>query len=480
MSRRNVQVDNPHTRAVARFAAELRPEDIPSDVKSHAKWDILDTVGCAIYGQGLPIATILRRTFAEQAMLEGGASLWGRDTKASVETAALINGTLVHSFELDDLHHTAILHPGGVTLPAILALAETRGTRGVDLLTAHVAGLEVSSRVGLAVGVPLLRRGWHNNGVLGVFGSAAGSANLLRLNADQSMHAIGIAGSLAAGLMAAQFGAMVKRMHAGQAAQNGLRAARLAEQGFTGIETLFEEEYGGFFTTYADSHEIDEVSADFGTRWETLNVGFKRFSCCGSNHSTVDVLLGLRNSHDMRPEDIERIDIRCSSATADHVGWPYAPNSVMTAQMNLPYAAAVAVLEGAAFVNQYAEDRLRDPAILEMARRVHVTADPEIDARGKTHRHEVHVEVHLKDGNPLAGSALHAKGSAHVPLDEHDMISKFMGLVSPSLGEVGAERLKAAVMSLDTSDDLAPLTEALHGAGDLRNAALEEDRTNDR
>jgi len=453
---------NEHTRAVAEFVARTRPADVPPEVMEHAKRDILDCLGCALYGQTLPIAGLMREALAPEGEADG--TIWGAGWKAPADVAALVNGTLTHSYELDDLHAKAIIHPGGVTFPAVFALAERGGQSGAEMVAAHVVGLEVSTRVGLAVGVPLVHRGWHNNGVLGVFGSSAGGANLLGLDVDGAQNAIGIAGSLAAGLMAAQFGAMVKRLHAGQAAQSGLRAAQLAAVGFTGIEALFEETYGGYLAAFADSYEIEQVSADFGSRWETLNVGFKFYSACGSSHTTVDVLRGMRAEQGLRADQVKRIKVTGSTATRDHVGWPYEPDSVTTAQMNLPYAAAVAVLDGHAFVDQFREDRLRDPAIIELAGKVEVDADPAIDAAGPANRHEVRIVVELDDGTTLEGHAVDAKGSAAKPLNEEERTEKFMTLASHRLGEAGAEALLEAVLGLDEAADATALAAHLRGA----------------
>jgi aconitate decarboxylase len=450
-----------HTAALAEFVSGLDLANIPKNVREHAKLDILDTLGCALFGQSLPIAKTLEAAF-RPGDDNGTAAVWGSDWRTSPATAAFVNGTLVHSYELDDLHHVAILHPGGTTLPAITAVAQLgTKTAGADLLVAHVAGLEASSRVGLAVGVPLLTRGWHNNGVLGVFGAASGAARLLKLSPKQTQNAIGVAGSLASGLMAAQYGAMIKRGHAGNAAQVGVRAGLLAQQDFTGIEAIFEEPYGGFLSTFADDYIIDEIDKDLGTRWETVNVGFKPFSSCGSTHSTVNTVLSLRNEHDLKPADIKCIRIDASTATRDHVGWQYVPDQVITAQMNLAYASSVAIIDGECFVDQFAPERLTDPNILDLTSRFEVYADPEIDAGGRGHRHEVRVAIELNDGRVINGYADAAPGSASYPLTPEAIRAKFSNLASRHVGEARAAELLELIGDLENLDDLTPLWEAL-------------------
>jgi 2-methylcitrate dehydratase PrpD len=451
-----------HTRALAEFVARLERRDIPAEVLAHAKLDILDTLGCALFGRGLPIARTLEAAF-RPGDEHGAASIWGDDGwRTSPATAAFVNGTLVHSFELDDLHHVAILHPGGPTLAAATAVAEVGGqASGEDLLVAHIAGLEVASRIGLAVGVPLLMRGWHNNGVLGSIAAAAGAARVLGLRADGCQNALGIAASLAAGLMSAQYGAMIKRGHAGNAAQVGVRAGLLAQADFTGIAAVFEEPYGGFYSTFADDYAIEETSRELGTRWETTSVGFKPFSACGSTHSTVGLILDLQRGHRFRADEVATIRVRSSTATAEHVGWRYVPDDTITAQMNLSFAVSVALIDGECFVDQFADDRLTDPRILALAERIEVHGDPEIDAKGRVARHEVEVTVELEDGRELRGHTDAAPGSARYPLGTDEITAKFTNLASRRIGPERAAELASVVDRLEQLDTLAPLWTAL-------------------
>ena len=454
-----------HTRALAEFISELSLDAIPENVREHAKLDILDTLGCALFGRGLPIARTLEAAF-RPGDENGSVSVWGDSAwRTSPATAAFVNGTLVHSFELDDLHHVAILHPGGPTLAAAAAVAEVDGGRtGTDLLVAHIAGLEASCRIGLAVGVPLLMRGWHNNGVLGAIAASSGAARVLGLDADGCQNALGMAGSLACGLMAAQYGAMVKRAHAGNAAQVGVRAGLLAAQGFTGIAAVFEEPYGGFYSTFADEYVIEETSKDLGTRWETLGVGFKPFSSCGSTHSTVGLMLQLQREHDFSADDVEHVRVDASTATAEHVGWQYVPDETITAQMNLSFASSVALIDRECFVDQFADDRLTDRRILDLARRFEVHGDPEIDAKGRVARHEVRVTIDLRDGRTVEGHADAAPGSARYPLTPQQIKGKFTDLAARRVGDAKAAKLLETVMHLEELDGLDPLWQLLTNA----------------
>ncbi|MCB1511997.1 MAG: MmgE/PrpD family protein, partial [Hyphomicrobiaceae bacterium] len=222
------------TRILAEFAAGLRYDAIPRPVIDHIKLTTLDGLGCCLYGATLPWT----RMVADVVMRDGGrteATVIGTDRRAPVAGAVLVNATAGHAFELDDIHRDSILHPNSIAVPTALAFAERAGgASGQDVLAAIVAGYEVSTRVGLGSGTDLLLRGFHPQGVLGSICAAVTAAHMLRLDADRMHHAIGIAASLGAGLMAAQEGAMVKRLHSGRAAEAGVRAAELAADGFTG------------------------------------------------------------------------------------------------------------------------------------------------------------------------------------------------------------------------------------------------------
>src|SRR5271154_5204735 len=259
--------DNVHTRKSAEFVSRRSYEQIPAAVRERIKLLILDSLGCAIYGADLEWCRILRRTL-EALDSSRTTSIWGTDRKLSSPHAALLNGTQVQGFELDDVHRKAVLHVGAVTLPALIAVAESHAQlTGRDLLTAAVAGYEIGPRVGLCMGQEHIGQGWHSGATVGIFSAAAGAARGLKLDADKTVHALGIAGTQSSGLMAAKYGAMVKRMHAGRAAQSGLYGALLAKDSFTGIIDVFEAPYGGFCTTFSrsqDRFDFAELSSGLG------------------------------------------------------------------------------------------------------------------------------------------------------------------------------------------------------------------------
>lgn len=452
---------NNSTDQLARFAAELRFSAIPADVVEHAKLCLLDTVGCGLFGATLEWSKILQRT-VQQIAPDGKCAVWGSQQTCDCVYAALLNGSAVHAFELDDLHQRSILHPGSVVVPAALAVAQHVGEEsGQAVLTAIVAGYEVGARVGMSVGSAHLLQGWHPTGTHGTFAAAAAAGSVLGLTPAEMANALGIAGSQSGGLMAAQFEAMVKRFHAGRAAQSGVLSAMLARNGYTGIADVFEAEYGGYCRTVSPTHDPAALVAGLNRTWETKVVGFKPYSTNGSCHPALDALFELRRDVGFSVEDFEYVDIYVSSATKEHVGWEYVPGSVTTAQMNLPYIFAVALVDGDAFVDQFRPDRIHDPRLVELSRRVNVKVDPEIDAHGDSHRHATRMEVHLKDGRVLTASRLYGRGNVKAPLTVAEVEEKYFKLLAGSCPREHAEHLRRLIDGLDTGTTVTELISSL-------------------
>lgn len=461
--------DNRQTRGLAEFVSGLRYEQIPDDVRSRLKLLMLDSLGCALFGAQLEWSKILRATLAA-VDTSSGARLWGTNERLSAPHAALVNGTAVQGFELDDVHRQGVLHVGAVTLPALFAVVDMMDGQspgvltGKDVLRAAVAGYEVGPRVGICMGQEHIGQGWHSGATVGVFSAAAGASAALGLSAEKTVHALGIAGTQSAGLMAAQYGAMVKRMHAGRSAQSGLYGALLAARGFTGIVDVFESEYGGFCSTFSRSHDrynLEELTSGLGERWETLRISLKFYSCVGSNHTTLDAIRMMQARHPFGPGDIERIIVHGSQVTMDHVGWKYRPEGLTSAQLNLPFCVATLLLEGDCFVDQFNDAIVADPARMALADKVEVRHDDGITSRGSKFRHMVRVEVHLKDGTRMEETVEAPRGSERAFASETDVVGKFMKLASHAVPKASAERIVELVLGLEKVQDGGELVRAL-------------------
>jgi len=455
---------NVHTRAIAEFISGLHYERIPPEVRDRIKLLILDSLGCAIYGANLDWCRILRDTLSELDATRT-TSIWGSDARLSSDHAALVNGTQVQGFELDDVHRKAVLHVGAVTLPALIAVAESHAQlSGRDFLTAAVAGYEIGPRVGLCMGQEHIGQGWHSGATVGIFSAAAGAARGLTLSADATVHALGIAGTQSSGLMAAQYGAMVKRMHAGRASQSGLYGALLASRGFTGIVDVFEAPYGGFCTTFSRSQDrfnLAELSAALGERFETMRISLKFYSCVGSNHTTLDAIRSIRERRPFRTDEIDEIVVHASQVTVDHAGWPYKPEGLTAAQLNLPFCVATLLIEGDVFVDQFAPDCAADSARIELSHKVRVEHDPAITALGAAYRHKVQVDMHFRDGSVQSETREAPRGSEQSFASEADIVDKFRKLTRGVMKPMQQDSLVEALLGLDKLPDARRMIELL-------------------
>ena len=455
---------NVYTRGIADFVSGLRYEDIPAEVIARIKLLILDSLGCALYATDLPWSRILMETLAETDT-SIACTVLGTNRRLSAPHAALMNGTLVQGFELDDVHRVGVLHVGAVTLPALLAVVEMRansargGMSGRDFLAAAVAGYEIGPRVGMCMGQEHIGQGWHSGATVGVFSAASGAARALGLSPEQTVRALGIAGTQAAGLMAAQFGAMVKRMHAGRSSQSGLYGALLAERGFTGIVDVFENEYGGFCTTFSrstDRFNRAELTAGLGSTWETMRIALKFYSCVGSNHTTLDAIRKMQVLRPFTEPEVAKILVFGSQVTMDHVGWRYEPQGLTSAQLNLPYCVATLLLESDVFVEQFSEALVDDAERIRVSRKVAVQEDLAITARGKAYRHMVRVQVTLTDGTVMEETVEAPRGSEHSFASAEDVIAKFYKLAGAKAGPI-----VEAVMGAEGLADAAELVRLL-------------------
>ena len=456
--------NNPHTRAIAQFISQIRYEDIPNEVIGRIKLLILDSLGCALYGSALEWSRILRATLAKLDVTKA-CRVWGTAELLSAPHAALVNGTLIQSFELDDVHRQGVLHVGAVTLPPLLAVTELRpGLSGRDFLRSAVAGYEIGPRVGKCMGPQHIGQGWHSGATVGVFSAVSGATAALRLSSEQAVQALGIAGTQSSGLMAAQYGAMVKRMHAGRAAQSGLYGALLAEAGFTGIVDVFESPYGGFCSTFSrskDRFNLDELSWELGRQWETMRISLKFYSCVGSNHTTLDAIRNMQSKTPFGANDIASIVVHGSQVTVEHVGWPYTPQGLVSAQLNLPFCVATLLLAGDVFVDQFTDEIVDDKQRIELSKKVSVVHDPSITSRGSNYRHMVRVEVHLKNGGKLEQTVEAPRGSESSFASEAEIVQKFKKLATHVVSDANADEVVNLVLGADKLARAEQIAQAL-------------------
>ncbi|WP_428487251.1 MmgE/PrpD family protein [Rhodopila sp.] len=451
---------------LAAFASGLTFEDIPPEVVQRAKQCLLDGIGVCLHGAALPWTRMVQ----DMVIAEGGnatVSIWGRRQRSSWSHAVLANSTAGHAFEMDDMHKESVLHPNSITVPIALGYAEMQGgLSGTDVLTAIIAGYEIGTRVGNAATTQLFLNGFHPQGTTGTFAASVVAGKLLGLDTTAMHQALGSAGSMASGLMAAQEGAMVKRLHAGRAAQGGVYAALLARRGFTGISDVLEAPYGGFLSSLSREPDMSRLTSRLGDEWETLQVGFKMYPCVTSIHAALDALQELMRANGLQPEDIKAIEAGVGHMTYVHTAWPYKPAGTTAAQMNIFFGLATLARGCGVSPDDYAEGRLADPALLAFLHRITVFEDPEINAGGRQARHACRMTVTTRRGERLRKDIYDRRGSPENPVDQPTLETKFRNNVRHCLADSQAERVMALVAMFEHLESTKELTGLLSGAGD--------------
>jgi 2-methylcitrate dehydratase PrpD len=458
------------TGRLATWVADLTLDDVPSTVADRAKHLLLDGIGCALVGAQLPWSRI-----ATEAVLglesPGDSVVIGTGQPTSAPAAAVLNGTFIQGFELDDFHPLAPLHSCSLLIPALLSTVSTRPSatgptgpvKGADFLLAAIVGFEVGPRVGYTLhGTQMLDRGWHSGPVFGTHSAAMASGKLRGLPPAQLEDALGLAGTQSAGLMAAQYEAMSKRMHHGLAARNGFYAAGLAAAGYTGIKRVFERGYGGFLSVFGEGHDPDAslLTGELGQRWETTIIMVKSYAAMGGLHGAIDAARKLRSS--VAPQDISTIDITVGETVYKHGWWlPERPLNPIGAQMNIGYATAAALLDGNVLPEQFTAARLDSDDIwaLIAATTVHLDeslADADITAKFRTD-----VAVTTRDGAVHHARVALPHGAPNDPVTNDELVAKFHGLADRVTSRGRAEAIERAVRNLDGLADVNNLIDLL-------------------
>jgi 2-methylcitrate dehydratase PrpD len=451
------------TGTLATWLAHTRLDEIPERVREQAKYLILDGLGCALVGARLPwsqtaVESVIRFEGTGEKTIIG----WGKTT--SGPAAAVLNGTFIQGFELDDFHPLAPLHSASLILPSLLACTEELGqVSGARFLRAAILGFEVGPRVGLALhGAQMLSRGWHSGPVFGTFASAAAAGALLALDPAGFEDALGLAGTQSAGLMAAQYESMGKRMHHGFSSRNGLYAAFLASDGYTGIKRVFEREYGGFLSTFGEGHAPDasQIAAGLGERWETERIVIKPYAAMGALHAPLDALFELTSQRALRPEEIKHIEIDLSDAAYHHGWWKVErPLTPLGAQMNVAYAIAVAVLDGAAMIQQFSPQRMVQDDVWELIPRITARHDPGFDT-GRESQGNTRLRISLTDGTHLECFRAMPRTITQ-PLSNAEIAAKYRTLTREIIDQERQARIAELVLHLEDVSDIADLCRVL-------------------
>jgi 2-methylcitrate dehydratase PrpD len=378
----------------------------------------------------------------------GACTLIGHAGGFNVATAALCNGTAAHGEDYDDTFEGGPVHAGAVVVPAVLATAEQHALSGHELAWGIAVGCEVMCRLCPVAPKLVHKAGFHPTAVFGALGAAAGVASALSLSATHWWNALGIAGSMASGIIEyLAEGAWTKRMHPGWAAQSGYRAARLAQAGFTGPRTLFDGEHG-FFHAFAntESGDFDAMLEGVGERWLSADIAFKPYACGTMAHPYIDCARKLV-AQGVRPEEVAAIECKTAEGIVHRLWEPLAakqsPPNGYAAKFSIPYAIAVGMLRGDAGLIEYEDAVVRDPSVRALAAKVRYVIDPD---NPYPRRFTGHVRVVLNSGEVREASQDHFRGGRDEPLSTEALEAKFVA--NCIYGGWSADRANEALTAL--------------------------------
>jgi len=440
-------------RTLARYAVTAAYADIPAAARHEAARSLLNWLGCAVGGSRHPA---IDKTLA--ALLPFAASdqctVLGRRERTDALHAALINGLSAHVLDFDDTHLRTLLHPSVPVASALLALGERQPVSGRDFLLAFIVGVEIECRIANAIWFAHNSH-WYITGTAGVFGAAAASARVLGLNEDQTTHALGIAGAQSAGTRE-MAGTMTKAFIHGRAAQNGLLAALLAQQGFTAAETSLEGPHG-FANVLAPERDLAALTAGLGTTYEITSNSYKPFACGVVAHPVIDACIRLRNENQLNVADIEAIALRVSPRALELTGIKEPPNGLKS-KWSIYHSAAVALVDGAAGEHQYSDKRVNAPEVRALRARISATTDAQLTEIAAD------VTVKLKNGSALEKRIDRVVGSAENPMSDRDLEMKVRGLAHGVLPTAQTEAMIALAWKIDELADVAEVARAAAAA----------------
>jgi len=447
------------TEKLSQFITGTDYSDLNDEIIEKAKLLILDQVGCQLAFASLPWNRVIHRYISDMRGNKQESTVTFYGFKTSSEDAAFANAVFGHGFEMDDTELSTAAHPGVTVIPPALAVAESEHSSGKDFLTAVVIGYDVFIRVGLAIR-SMMERGFHTTAVLGPLGSAAATSKVLKLNANQTRNAIAIASSCSGGLAEyTETGGTVKRVHAGFAAHNGLRATLLARAGITGPSAVLEGKKG-LCQAFANDYSLEQVTNGLGKDFRITTTGNKPYCCCAAQHSALDAVSKITEEYVVTPGEIEKIRVWQNSRDVRTIGNIIEPRDIITAQFSGRFGIALRLTKGNNGFHDYSEENISNPHILALARKIEYYVDNTMETSNPLGA-PARVEIHLKNGNIHERTVHFAKGTAENPMTKDELEDKFRQLTASVLPKAQTERIIRAVGVLEKSGDLVELSSLL-------------------
>lgn len=436
------------------FVFQLDYKRLPDEVVVRTKDLLLDQLGCQLLGStavwNQPVYS-----FVKENKQGGPATIVNHGDKVPVDDAAFVNGTFGQGCELDDYYDQGGGHPGAASIPVAMALAQKTPLNGKNFIAAIAAGYDIGWRVGRGLLPQMMRRGYHPQGVVGVFIAAATAGKILQLDPNQMANALAIAGSHASGTMEFdQSGGEVKRMHSGMACSGGMRSAMLAAGGLTGPLTIFEGERG-ILKVFGGECNMAAITKDLGSEFPVMHAAIKRFPINASQHSPVELLTILVEENKLQPEEILKIDAWVNEGILLHGGTIYEPKQVIEAQFSLRFSMAVRLLKKGNDLSFYLDPKVwHDPKVLELEKKIELFRDT--TATGPR-RFACRMKITLLNGKIIEGSLSAPKGTSKNPLSRDEVREKFFRLGAAVLSEEKLNRIVDKVAAVDREENISSL-----------------------
>ncbi|MEU6075762.1 MmgE/PrpD family protein [Micromonospora sp. NPDC047074] len=454
---------------IATFAADTRSDALPDEVVDSVRKRVLDIVGLCVAAHRLPTSQAALAYVAEQGG-RGQARVIGLAEPVPAALAAFANGVLAHSLDYDDTHLPSVLHPSASVVPAALAAAELVGASGQDTVAAIAVGLEVCVRLGMAGydhaagNSVFFEHGQHATSICGALGGAVAAARLLGLDAAGILDALGVAASMAAGLIESnRNGGTVKRIHCGWAAHSAVSAAQLARHGITGPPTVLEGRFGFFQAFLRGEFDPAEITRGLGTEWTVPGIFFKPYPANHFTHAAIDAAMALR-ARGLVVEEIETITLGVPSPVIRTIGEPIerkrAPQTGYEAQFSGPYAVVAGLCGGGGLgvgLADFTDELARDPARRALMARVVVVPDERCD-QIFPHQFPAVLRVVTRDGREWTEEILANRGGPQRPLSNAELALKFRDNAAARLSAETAGEIEEEVHRLDTAPDVRRLT----------------------
>ncbi|WP_010531849.1 MmgE/PrpD family protein [Lentibacillus jeotgali] len=443
------------TEKMAENLVDLQFETLPYPVIHEAKLCLLDTLSCIFAGA----QTKEIKTLSKEFSLSTGdqiAPLIGMENRSSLLYAAILNGSMAHAVEMDDVHKEAKSHAGAVVIPAALTYGAVVNCSGKDLLTSIVVGYEAMLRIGKGINASKHRKkGWHATGTCGTFGAAAAVGSLSNFDVQQMVNALGLAGTQSSGLWAfTANGANSKMFHAGSASASGILSAIMVNGGLTGSNQILEAEDGGLYKGSSSDYSYDVVTEKLNGRFYIENITRKPYACCRSMHPSIEAALKIKESK-INPDEIVSIKVKTYEVAKIQCGYTNNPQNSTDAKFSIPYGVAVALIDGKALINQFTEERIQDIRILRLAQKVDVIIDEKFE-RSYPKNWGCSLEVKTNDKTYIK-EIINAKGDPTNPLTLNELEEKFLYLSKNLLGIPQASSIVAAIRNLETVEDITEL-----------------------